>query len=201
MARKKELRRPAARRTAVTPAGLRTRAALLDAGMAVAERDGLAGLSVNTVVAHAKVAKGTFYVHFADRAAFLDALHARFYENVGETIAAAVRDLPLGAERLARGMEAYLDACLAHRAVKALLLEMRSEAHVTAAIEARTLLFAKLVEPNLAAMRWPDAEVAARLVVAMTSEAALLELDARKRRPAVRRALRQLIEQQRTAAR
>jgi len=47
---------------ATTPAGQRTREALLDAGTAVAGRYGLAGLSVNRVVAEAGVAKGTFYV-------------------------------------------------------------------------------------------------------------------------------------------
>ena len=49
---------------AVTPAGQRTREALLDAGAVVAERDGLAGLSVSAVAEAAGVAKGTFYVHF-----------------------------------------------------------------------------------------------------------------------------------------
>ena len=43
---------------------LQTREALLDAGVALAEEHGLAGVSVNMVVARAGVAKGTFYVHF-----------------------------------------------------------------------------------------------------------------------------------------
>ncbi len=43
-------------------------------------------------------------------------------------------------------------------------------------------------------MGWRDARVAARLLVAMTSEAALLELEAGRRLPAVRRSLRQLVE-------
>lgn len=42
--------------------GERTRDALLDGGVAVVETQGLAGLSVNRVVAEAGVAKGTFYV-------------------------------------------------------------------------------------------------------------------------------------------
>src|ERR1700751_6027937 len=66
-----------------------TREALLDAGVAVAARDGLAGLSVNRVVDEAGVAKGTFYVHFADREAFVDALHARFHERVEQAAARA----------------------------------------------------------------------------------------------------------------
>src|SRR3954466_13104938 len=105
--------------TAVTPAGRRTREALLDAGVGVAEAQGLAGLSVNRVVAAAGVAKGTFYVHFADREAFVDALHERFHERVRRAVAEATADVPPGAEQLVRGAEAYLDVCLDDRAVKA----------------------------------------------------------------------------------
>jgi AcrR family transcriptional regulator len=183
-----------AHRPAVTPAGLRTRAALLDAGIAVAEKHGLAGLSVNTVVAQAALAKGTFYVHFADRDAFLDALHERFYAQVGEAVAAAVRDRPHGAERLARGIEAYLDACFAERAVKAMLIDLRTQ---TKSIEERSAFFARLVEPNLAAMGWPDPKGAARLVVAMTSEAVVQEIESGRRRPALRRALLRAIAPER----
>jgi AcrR family transcriptional regulator len=94
--------------------------ALLDAGIAVAEREGLAGLSVNRVVAEAGVAKGTFYVHFSDRETFVDALHARFHAKVDEAVAAAIADRPPGAARLVAGAEAYLDVSLSDRAVKAL---------------------------------------------------------------------------------
>ena len=83
---------------APTAAGARTRQALLDAGVAVAEAQGLAGLSVNRVVAEAGVAKGTFYVHFEDRNAFVDALHARFHDRVEEKVGEATAGMPLGAE-------------------------------------------------------------------------------------------------------
>lgn len=111
---------------ATTPAGARTRDALLDAGTVIAERHGLGGLSVNQVVAEAGVAKGTFYVHFDDRDAFVDALHARFHARVQEAVARAVDGVPPGAERLLRAAEAYLDLCLADRGVKALTLEARA---------------------------------------------------------------------------
>src|ERR1700755_1466907 len=89
-----------------------TAEALMDAGVAVAEQHGLAGLSVNRVVAEAGLAKGTFYVHFADRDAFVDALHARFHDAVDAAVGAAVADVPPGAERLLAAAEAYLDVCL-----------------------------------------------------------------------------------------
>ena len=181
-------------REAVTPSGQRTRRALLDAGVAIAERDGLAGLSVNAVVAKAALAKGTFYVHFPDRDAFIDALHLRFYARVGEAVARAVEHLAPGPLRLARGIDAYLDACLADRAIKALLVETRSNPNLTTTMAEREQLFARLAAPSLQAMGWREPEVAARLFVAMTSEAALLELEAGRRLPAVRRTLERLVE-------
>jgi AcrR family transcriptional regulator len=184
---------PSAPRAAVTPAGKRTRQQLVDAGVAVAERDGLAGLSVNAVVAEAGLAKGTFYVHFSDRDAFIDALHLQFYARVGEAVTHAVEHLAPGPLRLARGIDAYLDACLADRAIKALLLETRSDANLTTTIAERERLFARLAAPSLAAMGWREPEIAARLFVAMTSEAALAELEAGRRVPAIRRTLERLV--------
>src|ERR1022692_291544 len=108
---------------AIAPAQHATREKLLDAGVSVAESHGLTGLSVNRVVAQAGVAKGTFYVHFADRSAFVDALHARFHAVVQDAVAKATDGVPIGAKRIARGAIAYLDVCLANRAVKALALE------------------------------------------------------------------------------
>ncbi len=175
-------------RSIPTPPTHRTRELLLDAGVAVAERDGLAGMSVNNVTAEAGVAKGTFYVHFADREAFVDALHERFYARVGQLVGAATDGLPAGRERLLRATRAYLDACLADRAVKALLLEARAQGALSAATS-REELFAAAAEPSFRAIGWGDVRVAARLFVRMTSEGALLELQAARRLPAVRRSL------------
>src|SRR5258705_12281697 len=79
-----------------TSGALQTREALLDAGAALAEEHGLAGVSVNMVVAQAGVAKGTFYVHFKDRAAFVDAMHARFHARVQVAVDQAVAWPPPG---------------------------------------------------------------------------------------------------------
>jgi TetR/AcrR family transcriptional repressor of nem operon len=166
---------------------------LLDAGVAVAERHGLAGLSVNRVVAEAGLAKGTFYVHFADRDAFVDALHARFHGQVDEAMGRAVDGVPPGAERLVAGVEAYLDVCLGDRAVKALALEARSDPALSALMATRHDRFAAVAVPSLKAMGWPDATAAAQLLSAMASEIAVRELDAGRRLPAQRRALRRYL--------
>ncbi|HWI74622.1 MAG TPA: helix-turn-helix domain-containing protein, partial [Baekduia sp.] len=164
--------------------------ALLDAGVAVAERHGLAGLSVNRVVAEAGVAKGTFYVHFADRNAFVDALHARFHDAVDAAVATAITGTEPGPDRLILGIEAYLDVCLRDRAVKALALEARSDPALSSLMATRHDRFATIAVPSFKAMNWPDATAAAQLLTAMVSEIAIRELDAGRRLPPSRRALR-----------
>lgn len=170
-----------------------TRDALLDAGAAVAGEQGLAGLSVNRVVAAAGVAKGTFYVHFRDRAAFVDALHEQFHDRVQQAVTAATAGSDPGAERLFRAAEAYLDVSLANRAVKALALEARSDPSLIAPMAARHDRLAAAAIPSLKAMGWPDAAAAAQLLAAMTAEIAIRELDAGRRLPGSRRALRRLL--------
>jgi AcrR family transcriptional regulator len=166
---------------------------LLDAGAAVAERDGLAGLSVNGVVAQAGVAKGTFYVHFDDREAFVDALHERFHGHVSDAVGVATAGIAPGAERIVAAVDAYLDVCLADRAVKALMLETRADGALTPAMAERHDRFVASAVPSLRAMGWPDARAAAQLLAAMTSELAIRELEAGRRLPGARRALRRFL--------
>ena len=170
--------------------GARTREALLDAGVAVAEAHGLSGLSVNRVVAEAGVAKGTFYVHFRDREAFVDALHEQFHERVLHAVGEATVGAP---ERLWRGSAAYLDMCLRERAIKALSLEARTEGALTASMSERHERFAASAIPSFKAMGWPDAKAASQLLAAMTSEIAIRELEAGRRLPAARRSLRRFL--------
>ena len=128
------------------------------------------------------MAKGTFYVHFDDRAAFVDALRAEFGEHVQAAIESAVTGLEPGARRLNAGLVAYLDASLADRTVKALIPE------------ARNGVVAALVERNLKEMGWRESRVAARLVVAMAAEVALLERGSGRKDARARRALRRFID-------
>lgn len=178
---------------ALKTAGSGTRDALLEAGVAIAEQHGLAGLSVNRVVAEAGVAKGTFYVHFDTREAFVDALHARFHARVQEAIVEATDRLPPGADRIVRGAEAYLDTCLEDRAVKALALEARSDPDLAASMSARHEQFAASAVPSFKAMGWPDAVAASHLLAAMTAEVAIRELEAGRRLPTARRSLRRFL--------
>jgi TetR/AcrR family transcriptional repressor of nem operon len=176
-----------------TDAPHRTLELLLEAGAEVAAAEGLSGLSVNRVVAAAGVAKGTFYVHFADREAFVDALHERFHARVQEAVAAATAATEPGAERIWRGAEAYLDVCLEYPAIKALALEARTEGALTASMAERHERFTAAAVPSFRAMGWPDARAASQLLAAMTAEIAIRELDAGRRLPAARRALQRFL--------
>src|ERR1700744_3950884 len=105
----------------------RTRELLIDTGLRLAERTGLAGLSVNLIVGEARVAKGTFFHHFGDRASYLLALHREFHERLATQMQAAITGIKPGRRRLIVGANTYLDGCLRHRGVRALLLEGRAE--------------------------------------------------------------------------
>jgi TetR/AcrR family transcriptional regulator, transcriptional repressor for nem operon len=172
----------------------RTRAALIDSGLRLAERVGLAGVSVNVLVDELGVAKGTFFHHFGSRANFLLALHREFHERLRAEIMATVADQRPGLARLVAASTAYLDACLRDRGVKALLLEARAEPLVADEVNTRHADNAALVKPDFQAMGWPHPADAARLWVGLVAEAALLELHAGRRQPALRAALRQFLE-------
>jgi TetR/AcrR family transcriptional regulator, transcriptional repressor for nem operon len=178
---------------ATTSRADRTRQALLDAGASLAEEHGLAGLSVNMVVARAGVAKGTFYVHFKDRAAFVDAMHERFHAGIQKAVGKAIAGVPPGAERIYRSAEVYLDVSLANRGVKALSLEARSDPSAQASMAARRERLAAAGVADLKAMGWRDATAAAQLIAAMTREISALEFDAGKPLPASRRALKRFL--------
>lgn len=177
-----------------TPKGRRTREALIQAGETVAERAGLAGMSVAAVAAQAGVAKGTFYLYFEDRESFIDALHQRFYGQVTDAVSQAVTGLAPGRELLLAAIEAYLDVCLKNHAIKALVFETRAQNTLTTTMEDREALFVRLAEPSMRAIGMTPAPVAARLVVALISEAALIEMEAGHRVGGARKSIAVLLD-------
>jgi AcrR family transcriptional regulator len=166
-----------------------TRQALLDAGVRLAEASSLANLSVNAIVGKADVAKGTFYVHFADRKAYLVALHRGFHDDLLAQIRVAIEPLPPGNERIRAGVSAYLDGCLKARAVKALLLESRAEPEITNEVQKRNRAFSRLLASEFEAADAVEAAGAARLLVATIAELALAEAEKGNPDQALRRHL------------
>ncbi|WP_029114313.1 TetR/AcrR family transcriptional regulator [Mycobacterium sp. URHB0044] len=171
----------------------KTREAIIDAGMQLAERTGLTGLSVDLIVKQAGVAKGTFFHHFGDRASYLLALHREFHERLATQMQAATVDMPPGRNRLIVGANACLDGCLRDRGVRALLLEARAEPAVTDEIRHRNHANAELCRPDFAALPRPHPYESAQLWVGMVAEAALIEHQAATALPGIRKALEQFV--------
>lgn len=165
------------------------RVALLDAGLRLADENGMANMSVNDVAAAAGVGKGSFYVHFVDRAAFLLELHRGFHDALLEDIEAAVDGMKPGADRLVATTTAFLDTALRERTVRALLLDARAEPQIAGEIATRTARVTRLFEQDLRAEGWPDPGPAARLYLAMCTETALSELSRGRRDNTLRRSL------------
>lgn len=154
-----------------------TRDVLLDTVVELAEQSGLAQMSINDIVRAAGVAKGTFYVHFADRAQMLVAMHQRFYDAVIASIATAIDGMAPGKDRLVVAANAYLDASLNARGVKAVLIEGRSELALTAEIARRDRELSQVASPNFARLGFTNPDSAARLYLAMVATAAIVELE------------------------
>ncbi|MER7894532.1 TetR/AcrR family transcriptional regulator [Micromonospora sp. NPDC094482] len=159
-------------------AAAQTRERLIETGLRLAERTGLAGLSINLLVDEAGVSKGSFFHHFKDRASYLLALHSNFHERLRDEIQRAIDQMPPGVDRLLVASKTYLDACLRDRGVRALLLEARAEAPIADAVRLRNAQMAELCAADFRAMGWPHPLDAARLWVGLVAEGALIELDA-----------------------
>jgi len=165
------------------------RLALLEAGLRLADENGMANMSVNDVAASAGVGKGSFYVHFVDRAAFLLELHRGFHDALVEDIDAATKGLKPGADRLVAATTAFLDSTLRERNVRALLLDARAEPQIADEVATRVARITRLVEQDLKAEGWPDPAAAARLYLGMATEAAISELSRGRRDNTLRRSL------------
>ena len=165
---------------------------LLDAGQRLLRTADLARISVNAIVAEAGMAKGSFYQHWPSRTEYVRALHARFHDQLAESIAAAMTDAPPGRSRLEAGMNAYLDGCLTEAATKALLVQSRTEAGLSDLVAARNDTAATLLVPDLSALGWKSPRPIAALLVAAIAEIALIELSAGNRDGDLRQGLLRL---------
>ncbi|GAA2438639.1 hypothetical protein GCM10010191_62330 [Actinomadura vinacea] len=173
------------------PAGKRR--ALVAAGLALAERDGLSGLSVNRVVTAAGIAKGSFFHLFGDRASYLIELHRGFHDRLAARTAAAIAGAEPGAGRLLTGTRAYLDGCLRERATRALLVEAQAEPAIVVEAARRGRMFARIAEPDFAAMGCPHPPESARLWVVMVREVAVAESESGAALDGLRAALRRYL--------
>lgn len=180
---------PAEGMTRRQASAIRTREILIETGLRLAERTTLAGLSINLLVEEAGVAKGTFFHHFGDRPAYLLALHREFHSRIFAEILDAIDGMDPGAGRLLAASRTYLDACLRDRGVRALLLEARAERTIADEIRSRNKATAAYFHADFQAMDVPHPYESALLWIGLVVEAALTELDAGGRQPALRAAI------------
>lgn len=150
---------------------------LIDAALRLADDRPLTQISVDDIVREAGVAKGTFYVHFADRGQFLAAVTRRFHRSMFRTMSTAVIDLEPGRDRLAAGAFAYLDACHAQLGVKSILIEARGEPAVAVEASRRNTETAAAAAADFAVLGAAEPAVSARLYVALVAEVALMEVE------------------------
>ena len=169
-----------------------TRWELLAAAVELAESGGLHALSVAEVTAAAGHAKGTFYVHFADRAAFLVALHEWFHDTVFAQAIGNTADGAPGPDRARRRIIAFLDACRAMPGVRALLLDARSEPAIAVEVDRRNRQAAQTLSADLRGVT-PRPVETARILVLAAADIAGRESTHGRRLPAARQALLDLI--------
>lgn len=166
---------------------------LIDAALRLADDRPLTQISVDDIVREAGVAKGTFYVHFADRGQFLAAVTRRFHRSMFRSMAKSVAELPPGRERLVAGALAYLDACHDQLGVKSILIEARGEPAVAVEAARRNTETAAAATEDWAALGAADPAASARLFVALVAEVALMEVEAGGVDGAARRAMTDLV--------
>ncbi len=167
---------------------------LLNAAMRVAAREGLGGLSVSGVTREAGVAKGTFYLHFADRDALLVRLHQQFHDELFRDIVARTASCEPGYERTTARISEFLDGCRRQEAVRAILLQARSHPAISSEVARRNNEAATLLQGDLVGITEHPVETAI-LLVAATAEVALNELEAKRELPSLRAALFAMIPQ------
>jgi TetR/AcrR family transcriptional regulator, transcriptional repressor for nem operon len=167
-----------------------TRHQLLDAALHVAERDGLAALSVNNITTQAGLAKGTFYVHFADRTGLIVEMHKRFHDELFAVIVSSTKHEVPGPHRAAKRLIAFLDGCRTQRGVRSLLLEASAQPELRGEAKRRNEQAARVIAADLRSSKSGALALdTARLLVAATAETASRELAANRALPRLRAAL------------
>ena len=97
------------------PRRLKTRAALLATGLKLLADRPIDGISVDDIVHHASVAKGSFFNHFADKDDFAFAVAAEIRRGVEAKIAVANRGVDDPALRVAQGICCFVQFALTER--------------------------------------------------------------------------------------
>lgn len=102
--------------------GTRTRSALIAAGFELMAERPIDAIPIDDIVAAARVAKGSFFNHFADKKGFADAAASEVRLDIEARVAAANRTVSDPLERLTGGLVVALDYALTEPKRSAVLL-------------------------------------------------------------------------------
>ncbi|MEV5705771.1 TetR/AcrR family transcriptional regulator [Actinoallomurus sp. NPDC052274] len=104
--------------------GEATRAALVDAAIALFTDKGFAETSTTEIVRRAGVTRGALYHHFADKEKLFRAAHEAIEKDIFQRARTVSETAEGGAvERLKAGADAFLDSCLEPAVRRILLIE------------------------------------------------------------------------------
>ena len=89
-----------------------TRQALVLAGRTAFAVEGYQAAGIEAISRAARVTRGAFYHHFADKKALFDAVVVSMQVEAARTVAESARKRERVWDRLSAGIDAYLDVCL-----------------------------------------------------------------------------------------
>jgi len=156
-----------------------TRAALLDAAQAQFVALGYNHVGVEAISRAARVTRGAFYHHFADKPALFEALVIRLQDEALAKVTSAAAVKRDGAARLAAATAAFLDVCV-EPAYRRLVIE--DAPAVLGAARCRQIEDATVFGAMVGALQarheagrfdTPDPRLAGRMIASMLCEAAL----------------------------
>ncbi len=134
------MKSPASSNSSLSPAprrqarSQRTRAAIENAAIALFAQAPIDAVAIDDIVKAADVAKGTFYLHFTDKRALVEALANTIRGDVEPIVALANEGITDPALRLARGLGVYVRFALEYPD-RALLLGGIDDSQLSASID------------------------------------------------------------------
>jgi len=115
------------------PRRLRTRQALLDAGLKLMANQPIDAIAIDEIVRAAGVAKGSFFNHFRDKDQFADAVASQVRTEIEQAIGALNRDVEDPAQCVARAVCLYILCAVRDPRRASVLLRSSSRLSRTAA--------------------------------------------------------------------
>ena len=161
-----------------------TRQALLDAARDLFTLQGYNVTGIESIAKAARVTRGAFYHHFADKKALLDAVVVALQADAASAVEARARAERDKWKRFSVGMDAYLDACLEPAYLRLVIQEAPAVLGMARFREIDEANVLRLMTPPLSAMKSKgeisvdNVDLLSRMMSAMVWEVALLLPDA-----------------------